>query len=480
MSDSPGSPPTAVSRSVTWRAILGYGIMVAACIGAFFIIRAIGETLQTTTAGPLAPPPGGDNSKQGDALLHLLIALAAVILVGRILSRVFTFIGQPPVIGEVVAGLLLGPSLLGKEGSALILPPAVAPYLNMIAQVGVILYMFLIGLELNLGRLRASAPITLTVSHASMVVPFLFGAGLALWLYPRYAQEGVPFTSFALFIGVALSVTAFPVLARILSDRRLTQTELGVIALGCAATNDVSAWCLLAFVIGVAQAKVEGALLVSVLALGFIALMFIVIRPIIKLMVKRLGDGLLSTTTVAWVFLAVLASAVAAEAIGIHAIFGAFLLGAIIPHESAIAREFTHKLEDIVTVLLLPAFFAITGMRLEIGLVAGWANWLACGLIILAATAGKFGGSVVAARLTGLDWRMASSLGILMNTRGLMELIVLNIGLNLGVITPTVFAMMVLMALVTTLATTPLLMLVNPEHVEDRTKEGSKKQLVQG
>jgi Kef-type K+ transport system membrane component KefB len=183
---------------------------------------------------------------------------------------------------------------------------------------------------------------------------------------------------------------------------------------------------------------------------------------------------------VAWVFLAVLVSAVAAEAIGIHAIFGAFLLGAIIPHDSAIAREFTHKLEDIVTVLLLPAFFAITGMRTEIGLVAGWENWLACGLIILAATAGKFGGTVVAARLTGLDWRMASSLGILMNTRGLMELIVLNIGLNLGVITPTVFAMMVLMALVTTLATTPLLMLVNPEHKEGRTKDVSKQQLVQG
>jgi Kef-type K+ transport system membrane component KefB len=428
----------------------------------------------------MASHPAGDISKQGDALLHVLMALAAVILVGRILSRVFTYFGQPPVIGEVVAGLLLGPSLLGKEGSALILPPGVAPYLSMIAQIGVILYMFLVGLELNLGRLRASAPIALTVSHASMVVPFLFGAGLALWLYPRYAQHGVPFTSFALFIGVALSVTAFPVLARILSDRRLTQTELGVIALGCAATNDVSAWCLLAFVIGVAQAKVEGALLVSVLALGFIALMFIVIRPIIKLMVKRLGDGLLSTTTVAWVFLAVLVSAVAAEAIGIHAIFGAFLLGAIIPHDSAIAREFTHKLEDIVTVLLLPAFFAITGMRTEIGLVAGWENWLACGLIILAATAGKFGGTVVAARLTGLDWRMASSLGILMNTRGLMELIVLNIGLNLGVITPTVFAMMVLMALVTTLATTPLLMLVNPEHKEGRTKDVSKQQLVQG
>ncbi|MFL5244536.1 MAG: cation:proton antiporter [Gemmataceae bacterium] len=478
MSASPRSRPTAISSAVSSRTIVAYAVMVAACIGAFLIIRAYGESLQTPAGAAVTIHPAGDAANQGDALLHVLIALAAVILVGRILSRLFIYIGQPPVIGEVVAGLLLGPSLLGTEASALILPPAVAPYLSVIAQVGVILYMFLVGLELNLGRLRTCAHITLTVSHASMAAPFLCGAGLALWLYPRYAQEGVPFTSFALFIGVALAVTAFPVLARILSDRGLTQTELGVIALGCAATNDVTAWCLLAFVVGVAQAKVEGALLVAGLALGFIALMFVVIRPIIKVLVKRLGDGLLSTTTVAWVFLAVLVSAVVSEAIGIHAIFGAFLLGAVIPHDSAIAKEFTHKLEDIVTVLLLPAFFAITGMRTEIGLLAGWENWLACGLILIAATVGKFGGTVVAARLTGLDWHMASSLGFLMNTRGLMELIVLNIGLNLGVISPTVFAMMVLMALITTMATSPLLMLVNRDSLIGQSNKRPNKQLV--
>jgi Kef-type K+ transport system membrane component KefB len=437
-----------------------YLLILAVCVGAFFVIRAFGERLSIQASASSTSSPANDTPKQTDALLHVLIALAAVILVGRILAKLFTYIGQPPVIGEVVAGILLGPSFIGKDASAWILPPSVAPNLSLIAQIGVILYMFLVGLELNLGRLRANAHVTLTVSHASMAVPFLLGTWLALWLYPRYAQEGVPFTSFALFTGVALSVTAFPVLARILSDRRLTQTNLGIIALGCAATNDVTAWCLLAFVVGVVQAKVEGALLVASLALAFIAFMFLAVRPIIKLLVKRLGDDLLPTSTVAWVFLAVLFSAVATEAIGIHAIFGAFILGAIIPHDSVIAREFTHKLEDIVTVLLLPAFFAVTGMRTEIGLISGWENWLACGLITVAATVGKVGGTFVAARLTGLDQRTACSLGVLMNTRGLMELIVLNIGLNLGVITPTVFAMMVIMALITTTATGPLLRLV--------------------
>jgi Kef-type K+ transport system membrane component KefB len=345
--------------------------------------------------------------------------------------------------------------------------------LGLIAQIGVILYMFLVGLELNLGRLRSNAHVTLIVSHASMAVPLLLGAGLALWLFPRYAHGGVPFTSFALFVGVALSITAFPVLARILSDRRLTQTNLGIIALGCAAINDVTAWCLLAFVVVVVQANVEGSWLVALLALAFIAFMFLAVRPVIKLLVNRLGEGLLSTSTVAWVFLAVLLSALATEAIGIHAIFGAFILGAIIPHDSVIAREFTHKLEDIVTVLLLPAFFAVTGMRTEIGLISGWENWVACGLITVAATVGKVGGTFVAARLTGLDQRMACSLGVLMNTRGLMELIVLNIGLNLGVITPLVFAMMVIMALVTTLATTPLLMLFNGHECESPRRADS-------
>jgi Kef-type K+ transport system membrane component KefB len=338
----------------------------------------------------------------------------------------------------------------------------VAPYLGVVAQLGVILYMFLVGLELNGDTLRGRAHATVVVAHASIVCPFVVGSALALYLYPRLSSSDVPFTSFALFMGVAMSITAFPVLARILTDRGMTRTDLGVLALTCAAVNDVTAWCLLALVVGVAQAKVSGAVLILLGALAYLGFMFLAFRPLAARLVARYDGRRLPRGVVAAVFLGLLLSALATEAIGIHALFGAFLFGAVIPHDSTVAREFTKKLEDVVTVLLLPAFFAFTGMRTQIGLISGGENWLLCGLIVLGATAGKLGGTFGAARLAGLDRRTSASLGVLMNTRGLMELIVLNIGLDLRVISPTLFAMMVLMALATTLATTPVVKVLTP------------------
>ena len=302
----------------------------------------------------------------------------------------------------------------------------------------------------------------MATSHASILVPFVLGALLALELYPRLSSSDVPFTSFALFLGVAMSITAFPVLARILTDRRMLRTELGVIALSCAATDDVTAWCLLALVVGVAQAQVGAGLVVAVGTLTYITLMLLLVRPLLRRVVARWETEQLPRSAVACVVVALLLSGLATEYIGIHAIFGAFLFGAIIPHDSAVARTFTHQLDSVVTILLLPAFFAFTGMRTRIDLVSGMDQWMLCGLIVLVATGGKFGGTVVAARLTGLRWRQAAVLGTLMNTRGLMELIVLNIGLDLKVISPTLFAMMVLMALATTLATAPVLQVLMP------------------
>jgi Kef-type K+ transport system membrane component KefB len=250
------------------------------------------------------------------------------------------------------------------------------------------------------------------------------------------------------------------VLARILSDRKMQKTPLGIIALGCAATDDVTAWCLLAFVVGVAQAKVGGAFAVLGLTMAYIGFMFLIVGPIARRFLSRFDESRLTPNVVACVFAALLMSATLTEWIGIHAVFGAFLLGAVIPHNSAIARALTTKLEDVVTILLLPGFFAYTGMRTQIGLVSGTEQWLVCGLIIVVATAGKFAGAFVPARLTGLGWRDATALGLLMNTRGLMELIALNIGLDMKVISPTLFAMMVLMALATTMAASPLLQLL--------------------
>lgn len=448
-----------------WLLYAGYVLMLALTIGAFFVIRHFGESLIGGVVAAPAAPSGSPAQPPAFSLFHLLLALAAVIAAGRSLGVVFRWIGQPPVIAEVIAGILLGPSLLGAiapEAKDYLLPDSVAPSLQVIAQLGVILYMFVVGLELDLGLLHERGHSTVAISHASIVVPFLLGALLALAMYPALSLRDVSFTIFALFLGVAMSVTAFPVLARILTDRKMTRTKLGVIAITCAAVDDASAWCLLAFVVGVAKADVGGAVLVAVLTIGYIALMFLLVRPLVHAWCKWLGDKTPSPEVLAIIFVAVLTSALITELIGIHAIFGAFLVGAIFPHDSAIARDITKKLENLVTVLLLPAFFAYTGMRTQMGLISGWENWLWCLAIIAVATLGKFGGTLFAARFTGMSWRESSSLGILMNTRGLMELIVLNIGLDLGILSPAIFAMMVIMAIVTTMATTPVLQLIQP------------------
>jgi Kef-type K+ transport system membrane component KefB len=257
-----------------------------------------------------------------------------------------------------------------------------------------------------------------------------------------------------------MSVTAFPVLARILTDRRMSQSPLGVMALTCAAVDDVTAWCMLALAIGIAQAKVGGAVVVVLGAVGYIIFMLLAARPLLRRLSRFDQQEDLTSNTTSLVLVTLLVSAWLTEFLGIHAVFGAFLLGSVIPHDCVVARQLVRKMQDIVSVLLLPAFFAYTGMRTQIGLVSGPKAWLLCGLIILVATVGKFGGSLAAAKLSGIGWREAAALGILMNTRGLMELIVLNIGLDLRVISPQLFAMMVLMALVTTVATTPALHLI--------------------
>jgi Kef-type K+ transport system membrane component KefB len=256
-------------------------------------------------------------------------------------------------------------------------------------------------------------------------------------------------------MGISMSVTAFPVLARILTDRAMHKSRLGVIALACAAVDDVTAWCLLAFVVSVARSEPHQVVPTLALTAAFIAGMFFVVRPLAARFARTRKE--IRQDSLAVIFVALLVAALVTEFIGIHAIFGALLLGAVIPHDSELAHDLTRKLNDLVIVLLLPAFFAFTGMRTQIGLLSGASQWLTCGLIILVASLGKFGGSTIAARISGLDWRQAASLGILMNTRGLMELIVLNVGLDLGVLSPTLFAMLVVMAIVTTLATSPIL-----------------------
>jgi Kef-type K+ transport system membrane component KefB len=437
-----------------------YLAATGATLASFMAIRACGEGLQApmqqaTAIGP-ANAPASPSS-----LFHVLLALAVVILVARAAAILLGRVGQAPVIGEIVAGIMLGPSLLGHvapEVSKYLFPPGVIPLLGSLSQIGIILYMFLVGLKLDTRQLRRRTSTLIAVSHASMVVPFLLGAILALWLYPRYSSSEVPFTSFALFIGVSMSITAFPVLARILTDRGLGNTQLGMVALACAAVGDVTAWCLLALLVSTVHATPEDALITVGLTAGFILVMVLVVRPgALRLKTVRDERGELTQGMFLVVCLALLGSAIAAEHIGIHALFGAFVVGAIVPHDSALVRDVATRLEDVVTVLLLPSFFAFAGMRTDLNLVIGWDALLICLGIIAVASIGKFGGSTLAARATGQTWRQAMALGILMNTRGLMELIVLNLGLDLGILSPTLFTMLVIMALVTTFATTPIL-----------------------
>jgi Kef-type K+ transport system membrane component KefB len=440
--------------------VLVYVGILAAAVGTCLLVisRADGSAWSRAGAAAASHLPA-----HPETVRQLLVALLAILLASAALGALCRKLRQPPVIGEILAGICLGPSVLGRIAPSVqhaLVPAEVAPQLGTLSQVGVILFMFLVGLELDLSIMHARARATLAVSHASIVVPFVLGCLIAAWLYPSLGTRTASFPVFALFVGVSLSVTAFPVLARILTDNALSRTPMGCIALSCAAIDDVTAWCLLALLVGVAKANAWDALVTCVSTVAYVVVLFWLVRPLVTRWARQQHLGVrLSRGAVIAVLIAVLSSALVTEHIGIHAIFGAFLLGAIIPHDSVVASALRARFHDLVVVLLLPAFYGLTGLKTELGLISGWGNWLTCALIIALACLGKFGGSYFAARLVGIARREATAVAILMNTRGLMELVVLDIGLSLGVISPTLFAMMVIMALVTTFLTSPCLRL---------------------
>jgi Kef-type K+ transport system membrane component KefB len=453
------------------REALIYAVVLGAAVSLYLFVRSYGEQIAEPTRapaqlGPVGGPPGGHDA---DVMLHILLALAVVIAVARAGGMLFRLMRQPAVVGEIVAGIMLGPSVLGRVWPGAVeylIPATVAPFLDMLAQLGIILYMFLVGLELDPAAVARQGRAAVAISHASIVTPFLLGTALALVLYPDVAAAGILFTPFSLFVGISMSITAFPVLSRILTDLGLHKTPLGTTALTCAAVDDVTAWCLLAVVVGIAEAHGTGGLITVAMAVAYVVVMVVLVRPsIVRLTLRREVSGRLTQGMMAVLFILLLLSALTTDLIGIHAMFGAFALGAVIPSESKLAHEMTDRLEDVLVVLLLPAFFALIGLRTRIGLVSGLRAWMLCGLTIVVASVGKFGGSFVAARATGLGWRDSASLGVLMNTRGLAELIVLNIGLQLRMINPRVFAMLVVMSLVTTLATSPILYLIRRDEV---------------
>ncbi len=398
-------------------------------------------------------------------LAILLLQIITIVVVARLFGWVCRKIGQPAVIGEIVAGIVLGPSLVGiyfPEFSGFLFPPESLSNLQFLSQIGLILFMFVIGMELDLNVLRHQANEAVVISHASIIIPFTLGMGLAYFIYHSLAPGGVSFVSFGLFLGISMSITAFPVLARIAQERDMHKSRLGTIVITCAAADDITAWSLLAAVIAIVKA---GSFMSSVptilMAAGYVFVMLKVIRPFLK----RVGDlhasrETLSKPVVGIFFLVLLLSSYTTEVIGIHALFGAFMAGAVMPENQKFKQIFIGKVEDVALVLLLPLFFVYTGLRTQIGLLDDPGLWAVCGLVILVAVVGKFVGSALAAKFIGQTWRDSLSIGALMNTRGLVELVALNIGYDLGVMTPEIFAMLVIMALVTTFMTAPALHLI--------------------
>jgi Kef-type K+ transport system membrane component KefB len=396
----------------------------------------------------------------------LLLQIIIILVTCRVVGMLFKKIGQPTVIGEIVAGIILGPSVLGylfPQVSSFVFPEESFDYIRILSQFGLILFMFTIGMDLDLNVVRKRFQDTILISHASTIVPFFLGMLVAYFIYDRYAYAETPFLPFALFIGIALSITAFPVLARIIQERGMTKTHLGTISLASAANGDITAWCLLAAVVAYAQAGTMNSAVFNVLfSLVYVAVMLLVMRPLLRI----IGDlyhnkEVVDKSLVAFMFFILLASSYIAEILGLHALFGAFVAGIIMPENLKFRRIMNEKVEDISLALFLPLFFVYTGLRTEISLISGEDMWLLCGVFILVAVAGKFGGTLVASRISGENWKNSLYMGALMNTRGLMELVVLSIGLEMRILPPAVFVMLVLMTLVTTFMTTPLISFIN-------------------
>ncbi len=465
--------------SIAQRSVLFYVVSLLVFGGLIYYAVVQGEGLRPQLAAELnavtRPVETGTALDQFQQTVHgnmrhplavLLMQIVAIVAVARLFSYLFARLGQPTVIGEIVAGIVLGPSVVGYWCPGVfefLFPAGSLLNLQFMSQIGLVLFMFVIGMELDLKVLGGRATTALVISHTSIIVLYALGIALAYWLYLDFAPPTVAFRSFGLFMGIAMSITAFPVLARIIQERGLTRTHVGTTALATAASDDVTAWCVLAAVIAIVKAgDFHSAFYTIAAAVVYVAFMVWVLRPFLR----RVGDihadrPSIGKPVLAMMFMVMLASAWTTEIIGIHPLFGAFLAGVIMPPNLSFRRILVSKLEDVSLVLLLPLFFVFTGLRTRIGLLNDEDLWWTCALVIGVAVVGKFGAASIAARITGNSWKDSLTIGALMNTRGLMELVVLNIGYDLGVLNAELFAIMVLMALFSTFMTGPALDLID-------------------
>ena len=400
-----------------------------------------------------------------DPLTRLFLQLIVIVMAARVCGGLAAKAGQPSVIGEMVAGILLGPSLLGWLSPGLFnlifSAPSLGP-LRLLSQIGVCLFMFVVGMELDVTELKQQAGRAVLISQMSILFPYTLGVVSAFFLYTSLAGPHTTFAAFALFVGISMSITAFPVLARILEERGLTRTPLGSTALICAATNDVMAWVILALVVAIAKAaNIASAAFNIGLVVAFMLVMLFWIKPLLPRILGSVAQGGAAPGkgAMAGVIVFMFASALATDVMGIHALFGAFLAGTMMPTHGELRDFLKLRLENFSSVFLLPLFFAFTGLRTQVGLVSDSSGWALCAILIAIATVGKLGGSMLTARMTGASWIDSFALGALMNTRGLVELIALNIGYDIGIFSARIFTMLIIMALVTTGMTGPLLSL---------------------
>ncbi len=383
-------------RSTRRGAVARYAGFVGVPLAVILLVLRTGSKLT-----PAAAVAGEAAARVPGAPLHVTLLLTQIIVIvalSRLAGALMVRLGQPRVAGEMAAGILLGPSILGAMAPgayAALFPAGTIRFLNALSQVGLVFFMFLVGLELDRTQLRSRGETALLTSHTSIVVPFALGVVLSLLLYPRFGPAGVPFTSFALFCGAAMSVTAFPVLARIVAERGLANTRLGALAVASAAIDDVSAWCILAAIVVIAHRDAAVPLWLTVGG-GFAYAVLAATAG--RRMLARLGatyerGGRISQDLIAGVVLMVLLSAWVTERLGLHAVFGAFLAGAVLPRQEGLRRGLVQRFEDVMVVLLLPLFFAGTGLGTHIGLIGTAASWALCAAIVVVAVAGKLGGT---------------------------------------------------------------------------------------
>ena len=476
------------------KSIAFYLIMILTFGSLMYFIAKEGESQQlenSITTIHNAP----NNLQEGFALFYqllthniessvgiLLLQIITILLTCRFFGWLFQKIGQPTVIGEIVAGIVLGPSVLGNlfpAASSFLFPAESLANITILSQFGLILFMFAIGMELNMSEVKKKLNETILISHTSTVVPFFFGMLTAYFVYDKYADRSTPFLSFALFIGIAMSITAFPVLARIIQEKGLTKTHLGTISLASAANGDITAWCLLAVVIAIAQAGSMLSAIYNILfSILYITFMFLAVRPFMRMIGQVYHNKeVIDKGLVASIFLLLISSAYLTEILGLHALFGSFIAGVVMPSNMKFRKIMTEKVEDVSLALFLPLFFVSTGLRTEIGLLNKPELWGLCLIFIVVAIAGKFGGALFSARFVGESWKDSLFIGALMNTRGLMELVVLTIGYEMGILTPSIFVILVLMTLVTTFMTTPLVSLIKLCYQAHDKLKGHKEHL---